>query len=121
MSEPSDIDVRTPVWEAFSDFFLDTELDERDYCRISETLASSPYDISTLNDILRFEVYPTLIWNLRDVAGEWAGFDRDWLVEQMTPRINKRPILRTPLFQWWMVKDHWNIVSGKVERIRRTR
>ena len=65
--ESAVIDDRLPVWEALSDFFLDTELDEKDYQRISEVLASSPYTILDIEDILRFEIYPVLIWNLRSV------------------------------------------------------
>ena len=109
--ESAVIDDRLPVWEALSDFFLDTELDEKDHQRISEVLASSPYSIQDIEDILRFEVYPVLIWNLRSMAGEWAGFDRDWLQEQIQPRLNRRPKIRMPMLQWGMVRDHWIRVS----------
>ena len=109
--ESAVIDDRLPVWVALSDFFLDTELDEKDHQRISEVLASSPYSIQDIEDILRFEVYPVLIWNLRSMAGEWAGFDRDWLQEQIQPRLNRRPKIRMPMLQWGMVRDHWIRVS----------
>lgn len=116
--ESSVIDDRLPVWEALSDFFLDTELDDKDYQRISEVVVSSPYSIQETEDILRFELYPRLIWNLRSVAGEWAGFDRDWLKEQIKPRLNKRPRIRMPMFQWGMVRDHWINVSAMVRAKR---
>ena len=107
---------RLPVWEAFSEFFLDTELDESHYRRISQTLLSSPYSMEELEEILKFEVYPVLMWNLRSVAGEWAGFDRNWLLEVLEPKLNKRPKFRLPLLQWWMVKNHWEKVSALMAR-----
>ena len=118
--ESAVIDDRLPVWEALSDFFLDTELDETDHQRISEVLASSPYSIQDIEDILRFEVYPVLIWNLRCVAGEWAGFDRDWLKGQIEPRLGKRPKIRLPILQWGMVRRHWNRVSTLIRQKRKT-
>ncbi len=108
------------MWEALSDFFLDTELDGSDYERIASVLASSPYSIQDIEDILRHEVYPVLIWNLRSVAGEWAGFDREWLRGSIEPRLNKRPVFRLPLVQWPMVRDHWVSVSELIQRNRKT-
>ena len=32
-----------------------------------------------LDRIMLDEVYPVCHWNLRQVAGEWVGFDPDWL------------------------------------------
>jgi hypothetical protein len=119
--ESAVIDDRLPVWEALSEFFLDTELEENDYQRISEVLATSPYSIQDIEDILRFEVYPVLIWNLRSVAGEWAGFDRDWLQEQIEPRLKKRPKFRMPMLPWGMIRDHWKHVSTTVRDKRKTK
>jgi len=112
------IDERLPVWEALSRLFLDIELDEKDYHRISDLLAMSPYSIQEIEDILRFEVYPVLIWNLRSVAGVWTGFDRDWLREQIEPRVNKRPRFRMPLLQWGMIRDPWLRISSLVREKR---
>ncbi len=93
------------------ELFLDTEFDDSDYHRIAGILVSSPYSIQDIEDILRFEVYPVLICNLRSVAGEWSGFDREWLQKKIEPRINRRPKIRVPLLQWWMIRDHWIRVS----------
>ena len=112
------IEERLPVWEALSEFFLDTELDDAGYNRIADVLASSPYSISEMEGILRHEVYPVLIWNLRNVAGEWAGFDREWLREAIEPRLHKRPRFRLPLLRWWMIRDHWTQVSQLIQRRR---
>ena len=118
MSDSEVIEDRLPVWEALSEFFLDTELDDTDDQRIAEVLVLSTYSIQETEEILRFEVYPVLIWNLRSVAGEWAGFNRDWLREMIEPRLNRRPKIRWPKLQWGMVRDRWKRVSELVETMR---
>ncbi len=111
MHDPAVIQTRSPIWEALSEFFLDTELGDKDYLRISQVLAASPYSVKEVEDILRFEVYPVLIDNLQSPAGGWEGFDTQWLREQIEPKLNKRPLIRRPLFLWWMVRPHWDRVS----------
>ncbi len=74
----SDLAGRRTVWLALSDLFLDTDVNlfrEGDI----RTLAASPYSLDELDAILREEVYPACSFNLTLVAGEWAGFDADWL------------------------------------------
>lgn len=107
------------MWEALSEFFLDTDLDEADYQRIARVVASSPYSVQETEKFLRYELYPVLIWNLRCVAGEWAGFDPVWLREAIEPRLNKRPKFRLPLLQWWMIRNHWARVSELVQHERK--
>ena len=89
-----EIEFRRPVWKAFSEFFLDTSLDASDVQRISKTLASSPYSPKELDRILQWEVYPACRGNLFWIAGEWSGFDPEWL---------ERRILRgpSPLMKAW--------------------
>ena len=74
----ADLDGRRPVWLALSDMFLDTDTA---LFREGNTrrLAAAPYSLAELDTILREEVYPACSFNLREVAGEWAGFDADWL------------------------------------------
>ena len=112
------IEERVPVWEALSNFFLDRELDKADYQRIAEALASSPYSVGDMEEILRREVYPVLIWNLRSAAGEWAGFDRKWLRGSIEPYLNKRPKFRLPIAQWAIIRHHWQRVSELMESER---
>ena len=104
-------DERFPVWAALSEFFLDTELNETDYQRIASALVKSGYTVGKLRDILYFEVYPACYLNLLDVAGEWAGFPPDWIMRNIAPRKDKKPLLPVgPLFLW-MFQRHWNRVS----------
>ncbi|MEK7483679.1 MAG: hypothetical protein AABZ60_05010 [Planctomycetota bacterium] len=99
------IQERMPVWDALSEFFLDTELQESDYQRIATVLASSPYSEKKLYQILRFEVYPPCKWNLFNIAGEWAGFTKEWILDNIATRYDRR--LWLPPFFASLYKDHW--------------
>lgn len=111
-------DERLPVWEALSEFFLDSELDTGDHEHIASRLASSTYSIRELEDILHFEVYPACRSNLLDVAGAWAGFSMDWIMEYIAPRKDKRPKTRVPSLDQRMFQGHWNEVSRLIEAKR---
>ena len=69
--------------------YLDTDIslsrDER--VRI---LAASPYSLEELEQILVDEVHPVCFWNLCIVAGEWAGFDPEWLRSIILSRSQRR-------------------------------
>jgi hypothetical protein len=114
-AEPS-TEQRTPVWNALSELFLDTELQSDDHDRIAKILAASPYSEKKLEEILRFEVTPVLKANLMCVAGEWAGFDEAWMHEKMTPLIDKRPFFSFGVF--WMVREHWSAILRRLRTHR---
>jgi hypothetical protein len=79
------LQARRPVWEALSSLFLDTDTSLlRDWR--AQQLAASPYALPDLERILVDEVYPVCRWNLLQVAGEWAGFDPDWLERRILSR-----------------------------------
>lgn len=107
---------RMPVWRAFSDLFLDTDLQAEDFERIARILAASPYSEKKLEEILRFEVRPVLKWNLMSMAGEWAGFDEAWLQTKLTPRIDRRPLFR--FGSLWMVGLPWPRIRQQVSALR---
>jgi hypothetical protein len=76
---------RRPVWEALSTMFLDTDVStSRDWR--ANALAASPYSVAELEQILIHEVYPVCQPNLRSVAGEWSGFDSEWLHQAIVSR-----------------------------------
>jgi len=115
----TETDERFPIWEALSEFFLDTELEYKDYDRISTILAKSEYSLLELEDILQFEVYPACIGNLFCIAGEWAGFHPDWIIDTIGPRKDKRPKWRIgPIFKWYY-KKHWQEVLKLIENKRK--
>ena len=111
-----DISQRRPVWEALSELFLDTELQLDDLQRLGSSLAASPYTLEEIEAILYDEVYPVCIWNLRCVAGEWAGFNGDALQEAILN--NQRSFIRIP--RWlqtgrWMVRGPWKNIKQVVQ------
>jgi hypothetical protein len=94
---PAEIRARLPVWDAIADLFLDTAIDTsiREY--VARELARSPFPVDELEAIYRYEVAPVVHWNLKIVAGEWAGFGQEWLAERIPAYLAKRG----PLERWW--------------------
>lgn len=83
MLSAAEIEARLPVWDAIADLFLDTEIDVRMREHVARELARSPFSIDQLHRIYLYEVAPVVHRNLKIVAGEWAGFGRDWLGERI--------------------------------------
>jgi hypothetical protein len=111
---------RLPVWEALSEFFLDTELQPDDYARIAKLLAASAYSEKQIEQILVDEVCPVCRLNLLTVAGEWIGFDRQWLGDTIGGRLGKKPRFRWffVLRHRWMYGRHWNKVRPMIVALR---
>ena len=112
MIEPGeDIQRRRPVWEALSELFLDTELQEYDFARVSRVLAESGYTNEELHSILFREVFPACVPNLHHPAGAWTGFNTNWLEEEI---LNKAPCGQTdglvPPPDYWMIEKEWRRV-----------
>ena len=84
-----DLANRKPVWDALSDLFLDTDISLSRIWR-THVLAASPYSVDDLERILADEIYPVCKYNLLSVAGEWAGFDQQWLEETILRRMASR-------------------------------
>jgi hypothetical protein len=118
--KPTDaqIEERMPVWDALSDFFLDTELQPDDHERIAKTLAATRYSEKELDGILVHEVCPACKWNMLCVAGEWAGFDREWMKSKMSPRYDKRPLMSFSFRYRWMYAHHWAKVRSRISELR---
>lgn len=109
---------RKIVWGALSNFYLDTELDDNDYTYITKILQQSNYSLEELKDIDLFEVFPVLQINLLNVAGEWAGFNEEWLNEKCLINYNRLfryvTIAKNKL-HYWMRKDHWREIESRWE------
>ncbi|MBC8082245.1 MAG: hypothetical protein H7Z21_03475 [Hymenobacter sp.] len=91
---------RTPVWLALSELYLDTELLDADYKRIALVLREAGLNWAEAEAINTNEVAPVVIHNLLSVAGEWSGFDEEWLVTSIM-RCNKPPKLLGSRRLWW--------------------
>lgn len=83
MLSESELMQRVPVWNALSDLFLDTELSDTTHRSIAKVVTESGFEAQEIHDILWKEVLPAVGDNLRVVAGEWAGFDPEWLKERI--------------------------------------
>jgi hypothetical protein len=113
LKEPLNLTDRKPIWKCLSVFYLDTELQESDFQGIAETIISSPYSFEEVKVIDKYEIFLVLQSNLLQVAGEWAGFEEDWLVEKITDSLQNNSKLRIfrievyyGLFRW-MHKEYW--------------
>jgi hypothetical protein len=91
-----DLERRRPIWEALSELFLDTELQERDYRWIAEQILGSGYCPSEVSIILWEEVFPAIECNVRHPAGVWDGFSADWLEELILRSEEKQTIAEQP-------------------------
>jgi hypothetical protein len=81
---------------ALAELYLDTEV--RDGLpRLAERMLASGLSRQALSALWRSQVTPVVHWNLKTVAGEWAGFDRHWLLSEVARRGRKRGFERWPL------------------------
>jgi hypothetical protein len=119
MLDKKEIEQRSELWLALSNLWLDTELDENDYEFIANRMIDSNYSLNEIENILSQEVAPVLYKNLSNVAGEWVGFDKDWLINAICENLkeNENMFSRTwnnsGVRKWIttsMVKDDWSKV-----------
>jgi len=116
----SDLANRRPVWSALSNLYLDTERTPAMCEADAKRLAQSPYTLDDLRAILTEEVHPACAANLLSPAGEWAGFDEDWLEKRILAR--GRAIVRWPARlspSKRLVRDQAEALFARVEAIRR--
>ena len=115
-----DIDNRRPVWLALSNLFLDTDTNLFKE-QIIKTLSNSPYSISELDEIMQNEVYPVCYTNLYGIAGEWSGFDPEWLEK----KILKGPSLFRKIYSRSIGKIsimsslQWKLIKREIQTARK--
>ncbi len=76
---------REDVWEAFADLFLDTET-RTTIPRAALTCVEAGMTREAAFEAWAFEVTPAVWWNGWSMAGEWAGWNRDWLFARIRER-----------------------------------
>ena len=114
--DEAEIERLKSVWTALSDLWLDTELTEDDLQRIAGVMNRSRHTLDELRDIYMFEVAPVLFPNLLSVAGEWAGFDEEWLFTEASKRAGRRSLslrafVTLGIGKWLMTfatERHWD-------------
>ena len=99
-----EISNRFPVWDVLSEFWLDGWLDDSDFKRIANVLKKSPYSTDELWKICIYEVGPAVSSNLLSTAGEWGGFDPDWL--------RKMIIKKSPSSNMYLNPSFWRKYRG---------
>ena len=114
-----DLENRTPVWLALSEFFLDTELTEVTVAYIARICAASPYSMKELERIMFLEVYPAFVSNLFSVAGEWAGWSEEFVRKRVLESYKPRYCLSwrmNPVKRFWCME--WPDVERKIMEFR---
>jgi hypothetical protein len=121
MLTEEEIEQRKPLWEAFSEVWLDTELQNYDFENIVDLMLDSKLSIETLNIIFESEVAPVVYKNLFSAVGVWDGFDKVWLFEKIIENIHKQE--QNALYRKWinsrlgnllltkMVQDDWKRIT----------
>jgi hypothetical protein len=77
---------RLKAWQALSQFFLDTEVDQATFNHVAKEIQESGYTLIEVHSMLWLEVFPVLQGNLKSVAGEWAGWPDGWLLKYISVR-----------------------------------
>ncbi len=113
---------RIRVWSLFSDLFLDTDVTD-DIPAMARILAESPYGERELWEILADEVAPVVWFNFLSFAGEWAGFNEEWLKGQIVargPSVGRAiPGLRQlSRFPAYLVFGKWRELRRRVHALR---
>lgn len=95
---------RLPVWEAFTEFFRDSQLQDFEYRYMVERLQQSGFTVAELETILRQEVMPVFIVNCWAGAGNWTGWDTGYIRDSITAYAAKRKNLAPS----WLTRWFWN-------------
>jgi hypothetical protein len=89
-------------------------------------MADSGLTIKELREVYLVEVAPVVSPNLCTVAGEWAGFDEEWLCSQIVRNLRDRP-RRTRFWSWfplsrrpmiYATEQYWKRLVDLVQRRR---
>jgi hypothetical protein len=114
-----DIAERAAIWILLSDLFLDTDV-SLSYEYIARECAASRFSLLKLEEILVRDVAPVCAGNLLSVAGEWAGFDEQWLIQEITRSREKNNCwqrftksLLSYAFRGY-IQEHWQKIAPMI-------
>lgn len=93
---------RRLVWLALSDFYRVTQLQASDLAHIRNVFAQSGFSQAEIKRINYAEVAPVLIDNLRSETGIWDGFDKEWVIDQITDRLTRPRANQAWGPVWWL-------------------
>lgn len=124
MLSVEEIESRKPVWSALSELWLDTELQETDLNHIASAMARSKYSLRELRAIYLYEVAPVVYPNLMTDAGEWAGFNEEWLYSEIEAKLRNTNLLKRLLLRLKKplmtsaTERYWEVLAKKVSNKR---
>ncbi|MDE1463709.1 DUF7079 family protein [Spartinivicinus poritis] len=81
------------AWSIISELFLDNQLRVLDLKHIANELFKTSFTEKELNEMYYYDVAPICFMNLQNVAGEWEGFDKEWLFSEIQKNRNKNQII----------------------------
>ncbi len=82
MFESANHSSRIEVWVDMANHFLDTET-RHDIPLTALRCLDAGWTVAEARDVWRYEVSPAVAFNVWDIAGEWAAWDREWLVHRI--------------------------------------
>jgi hypothetical protein len=82
MIESTEDSERIKVWVAMADHFLDTET-RHDIPPTALRCIHAGLSTEAARLVWQYEVSPAVGFNCWDMVGEWAGWNRDWLVKRI--------------------------------------
>lgn len=92
---------------ALAELYLDTDV--RDALpRLAQRIVGSGLPRHQVEQLWRREITPAVHWNLKSATGEWAGFDRRWLLAEVARRRGKSSL----------ALDAWPLVGRVLHRLR---
>ena len=113
MLTDADIVRRRPLWSALSELWLDTELNDGELHSIARAMVDGGYSLKETRGIYTSEVAPVVYMNLISLSGIWAGFDDEWLHNEIISSLRqrgrfKRLLLKAPRgLMFYATKAHW--------------
>ncbi len=112
MLSVEEIEKRKPLWQAFSDFWLDNELQDFEFKYTIDLMISSNYSLENIEKIFFEEVAPVVYVNLFSVAGQWDLFDPKWLFEGIIKNLERQE--RNPLYRAWVKSSLGKCIMTKM-------
>src|SRR5688500_807381 len=89
---------RIEAWVAMAEHFLDTET-RQEIPMTAPRCVQAGLSTEQARLVWQYEVSPAVAFNVWDIAGEWAGWDRDWLVDRII-RLRRRRLGRPGPLSW---------------------
>jgi len=110
MSVEDDTEHRAPLWGTMQMVWMDTDV-SLELPRIFRTCAESKYDIAEIEEIYWNEVRPIVSRNLlTPVAPEWAGYDLNWLSDQIVKRLKNGKTYKKSRWRRYSY-DYWEKIE----------